>query len=307
MPARQVVEQLVARSASDGDGVNLLRVFGGGRHGETQPERFDPFLLMDEFGSNRADDYIGGFPPHPHRGFATLTYMLQGKMEHRDHMGNVGLLSDGGVQWMVAGRGVIHSEMPQQTSGKMRGFQLWLNLPASKKMQPAAYEDVAPNNIPNYELPSAEIKAIAGKAQLAGQTIEGYLSIEDTHVLLLDVMLKPHEKVSIPVAPDHNALVYVYEGKATLGATAVMAKERTLSRFDQQGDVLLENPSSQSSRLMLLAGRPINEPVVQHGPFVMNTEAEIRQAMQDYQAGTLVDGGREYRLVSKEGRKNQRI
>lgn len=176
MPVRTVIEQLTAQPATDGDGVRLLRVFGG-----QAPERFDPFLMLDEFGSDDPDAYIGGFPSHPHRGFETVTYMLEGKLEHRDHMGNVGLINDGDVQWMTAGKGVIHSEMPMQVEGVMRGFQLWVNLPADKKMQPARYGEIKAAEIPVYPLPSDNgtitVKAIAGTTQINGEAIEGYTQV----------------------------------------------------------------------------------------------------------------------------------
>lgn len=279
---RKVIEQVRARPASDGDGVKLLRVFGGAR-----PERFDPFLMLDEFGSDEAADYIGGFPPHPHRGFETVTYMLQGKMEHQDHMGNVGLLNDSDVQWMTAGGGIIHSEMPKQTEGKMRGFQLWVNLPAARKMTPAHYADVPGHQMPFEKFDFGAVKAIAGSTEIAGQTLKGYFSVPDTDVLYLDMHIQPRQKIAVPMAPELNALIYVYEGKVSLGEAATAAPAQTLSRFVEEGEIVIHNNDNEEARLLVLAGKPLKEPIVQYGPFVMNTREEIDQAIDDYQHGRL--------------------
>ncbi len=282
--SRQVIEHIQGRATSDGDGVKLKRIFGGAR-----PQRFDPFLMLDEFGSEEASDYIGGFPPHPHRGFETVTYMLQGKMEHRDHMNNVGLLADGGVQWMTAGRGIIHSEMPQQTEGKMRGFQLWLNLPSEKKMQAARYEDVAPEAIPVYEFEGVTVKALAGQAEIDGTQVQGYFDVPDTEVLYLDVHLAPGKGVSVPVAETHNALVYVYEGQALVGASASPIGAQSVARLGEGENIQVCNEGDIETRVLILAGRPLREPITQYGPFVMNTTEEIEQAINDYRNGTLTD------------------
>ncbi|WP_204378427.1 pirin family protein [Agaribacterium haliotis] len=278
---KTVLEKLRAQAASDGNGVKLMRVFGG-----HQPERFDPFLMLDDFGSDSADDYIGGFPAHPHRGFETITYMLQGKMEHRDHMNNVGLLEDGGLQWMTAGRGVIHSEMPQQSQGKMHGFQLWLNLPAAKKMQAARYEDVAAANIPNYKLEGLTIKALAGRAEIDGQKIEGYFQVEDTEALYLDLHLEADKNLRLDLNPGLNTLVYVYDGQIKIAETEIHRQE--LARLSyENGEQKLEIQSTKDSKILLLAGRPLREPIVQYGPFVMNSIEEIEQALRDYREGQL--------------------
>ncbi|PCK06919.1 MAG: quercetin 2,3-dioxygenase [Alteromonadaceae bacterium] len=284
MSTRQASEQIQAVASTDGDGVKLLRVFGG-----QDPERFDPFLMMDEFGSEEANDYIGGFPSHPHRGFSTITYMLQGKMEHRDHMDNVGLLQDGDVQWMTAGSGVIHSEMPKQTEGKMRGFQVWLNLPASKKMQAANYEDVPANKIPLYNFEQGQIKAIAGKTEIQGEQVRGYFDIADTQALYLDIALKPKGKFSIPVAAGHTALAYVYEGEAILGEANTPTRSQYLSRLTGSGDIQIRNLQETTAKVIVLAGQPLKEPIVQHGPFVMNSVEQIETAIQDYRDGTLTN------------------
>ncbi len=282
---RTLTEVLTARPSSDGDGVKLLRVFGG-----HQPQRFDPFLLMDEFGSEEASDYIGGFPPHPHRGFETITYMLQGKMEHRDHMENVGLLNDGDVQWMTAGRGVIHSEMPRQTEGRMRGFQVWLNLPAANKLIPAEYRDVSAASIPVYQREFGSVKAIAGAADINGETLTGLIERPDTKPLYWDIHLAPGQTVSLKVADGFTSLAYVYEGAVQVPAQGghheVAAQH--LARFSDTGEWNFRNAGSTTARFVVLAGQPLREPIAQYGPFVMNTPAEIDQAIQDYRAGAFV-------------------
>lgn len=283
MTERKVIEVTKAQRASDGDGVKLLRVFGG-----QGPERFDPFLMLDEFGSKEASDYIGGFPPHPHRGFETITYMLQGKMEHRDHMGNIGLLNDGDVQWMTAGRGVIHSEMPRQTEGRMRGFQLWLNLPASAKTTPARYDDVPAAQIPEYQLDGAHIKAIAGTATVAGQSIVGHFERPATCPLFWDVTLSGGQTFELPVDPGRCAMTYVYEGALEVDGRPVTAQH--LVRFEQTGEhVRGKNSGADECRFIVLLGTPLKEPIVQYGPFVMNSQAEIEQALQDYRAGKFTE------------------
>lgn len=281
---RTVMEQIVARPASDGDGVNLLRVFGG-----QKPERFDPFLMLDEFGSEDASDYIGGFPSHPHRGFETVTYMLQGKMEHKDHMGNVGLIDDGDVQWMTAGRGVIHSEMPRQTEGKMRGFQLWVNLPAAKKMKPANYEDIKRDKIPVFQRGNVTINAIAGSTEVNAISVEGYLQVEDTDVVFLDIHMAKQSDVAIQIPAGYTSLVYVYEGDVHIGQSKTLATSQTLSRLSTEGSVQVQNVSDADARVLILAGKPLKEPIVQYGPFVMNSVEQIEQAVRDYQRGVLTD------------------
>lgn len=278
MSRKTIVELIRAKPSADGAGVKLLRVFGG-----AGPERFDPFLMLDEFGSESASDYIGGFPPHPHRGFETITYMLNGKMEHRDHMGNVGLLEDGDVQWMTAGHGIIHSEMPQQTAGKMRGFQVWLNLPAAHKMQPAHYRDLPGAELPRYRGEQFEAIALAGRAQLNGETVIGYFQRPDTEPLYLDLHLAAGADLGVTLEGEQVALLYVYEGEVTVGDRRVPAQH--LARLGQ-GEIL-QITSASPARTLLLAGRPLREPIVQHGPFVMNSSEEIEQALRDYRDGKL--------------------
>jgi len=279
MSTRQVEELLVARPTSDGDGVRLMRVFGG-----QDLSRFDPFLMLDEFGSESSSDYIGGFPSHPHRGFETVTYMLDGHMQHRDHMGNVGELRNGDVQWMTAGSGVIHSEMPQQKEGRMRGFQLWLNLAAKDKMQPASYKDVPAADIPVIARGNAHIKAVAGEVQGSQGALQGHISRPVTQPLYLDIVVDQGPYTETFAVPEGDTvLVYVYEGSATVGGT-VVGKSR-MARLSKQGDVEISVDSP--ARLLLIAGKPLREPIVHYGPFVMNTREEIEQALTDYRNGTL--------------------
>ncbi|UAW97421.1 pirin family protein [Halopseudomonas nanhaiensis] len=279
---RNVVQTLTGRPSSDGDGVKLTRVFGG-----AQAELFDPFLMLDEFGSDEAADYVGGFPSHPHRGFETVTYMLDGRMLHQDHLGNRGLLEPGGVQWMTAGRGIIHSEMPQQDSGRMRGFQLWLNLPAAEKMQPAAYRDLRPDDVPSFSLASgASIKLIAGELNVDGQVLVGAITDRSTRPLYLDLHLQADQTVELPVAAELNALLYLYEGSARIEGehAAVDIHKGQLARLGE-GDRVEMLSGRDGAKLLLIAGKPLREPIVQYGPFVMNRREEIEQALKDYRDG----------------------
>lgn len=284
MTSKSIEEIVVARPSSDGDGVKLMRVFGGAG----DPSRFDPFLMMDEFGSYDANDYIGGFPPHPHRGFETITYMLEGRMEHQDHMGNVGDLKDGDVQWMTAGAGIIHSEMPKQTEGRMRGFQVWLNLPAHSKMQKPAYQDIASARIPVRQFDGVSAKLIAGSAALNGESLDGLVQRPDTQPLYLDLVFSRASKAAqLELAADCTTLVYVYEGSVALGDAGSLVKQGQLARMQRAGARLQIVPQTDDTRVVVLAGKPLREPVVQYGPFVMNTRQEIEQALQDYQRGVL--------------------
>ncbi len=272
---RQIEEILVARATSDGDGVRLKRVFGGG-----DLSRFDPFLMMDEFGSEESSDYIGGFPSHPHRGFETVTYMLEGHMQHRDHLGNVGELMNGDVQWMTAGSGIIHSEMPQQKEGRMRGFQLWLNLAAKDKMQKASYQDIPAREIPRLCRQGASIKAIAGSIA----SLQGRVQRETTEPLYLDIHIEDASyQESFEVAEGHTVLLYVYEGEVKVG-DQLLGKSR-MARLSRSGSVDLTGVGP--ARILLIAGKPLKEPIVSYGPFVMNTREEIEQALADYRDGKL--------------------
>ncbi|AWM58621.1 pirin family protein [Stutzerimonas stutzeri] len=279
MSRREILSITTGRPTSDGAGVSLTRVFGG-----AAPERFDPFLMLDEFGSNDPDEYIAGFPPHPHRGFETITYMLEGRMRHKDHMGNVGRLESGGVQWMTAARGVIHSEMPEQEEGLMRGFQLWLNLPAHAKLGEPGYRDFAPAEIPQVRLENGvQAKVIAGTLKAEGIEQQGVVQRPDTEPLLFDLHLPTGSTFSPQIPDGHLLLLYVYEGALQVGDQPVGKGQ--LVRLSEQGQLQLH--SETGARLMLLAGRPLREPIVQYGPFVMNSREEIEQALRDFRDGTL--------------------
>lgn len=256
---RNIEEVLVAQAASDGAGVKLKRVFGG-----QNLARFDPFLMLDEFGSEEAADYIGGFPAHPHRGFETVTYMLEGYMEHRDHMDNVGKLGPGDVQWMKAGSGVIHSEMPQQEEGRMRGFQLWVNLPAAEKMTPASYQDIAADKIPVYTVGDIQVRAIAGKLSLNGTQVAGYVNDLTTEPGYLDVEFGAANTASIAIPDGHNVLVYVYEGSARIGEDDYVLTAGKLARLNQTGELRLQ--AEAGTQLLVISGKPLGEPIVHHGP-----------------------------------------
>jgi quercetin 2,3-dioxygenase len=268
---------------SDGAGVKLLRSIGFG-------ERLDPFLMLDEFSSENPDDYVAGFPPHPHRGFETVTYMLVGHMRHQDHLGNVGELRSGGVQWMTAGRGVIHSEMPQQDQGLMHGFQLWINLPAAEKMKPVFYREIPDEDIPIARLAGGgRAKVIAGSAEAAdGSYVAGPIRGLSTDPIFLDVQLPAGTVFKLVVPAGHAAFAYPYEGEIEIAAGG---ETRTLPPQNagvlDVGDVVEIRTVKGLARFLFLAGRPINEPVVQYGPFVMNTDAEVKQAMEDYRTGRL--------------------
>ncbi|MBE0486266.1 pirin family protein [Marinobacter sp.] len=283
MTLRALKQIIPALDTSDGAGVRIKRSIG-----QRQSVRMDPFLMLDEFGSDQPQDYIAGFPNHPHRGFETVTYMIEGHMLHEDHLGNRGNLRNGGVQWMTAGRGIVHSEMPQQESGVMRGFQLWLNLPAAEKMKPAGYQDIQPEDIPVFNPPGASVKLIAGEMTVSGARISGAVVGGSTQPIYADIHLEPNAQVCLPVAEPLNAMLYLYEGNAHL----VTGDERTgLTRSAANvladGDEVVVAAGEIGARLLLIAGRPIGEPVVQYGPFVMNTRDEIEQALRDYQTGQL--------------------
>lgn len=269
-------------ATSDGAGVKLRRTLGQG-----QGSRLDPFLMLDEFFSDNPGDYIAGFPAHPHRGFETVTYMLDGHMRHEDHLGNVGELKSGSVQWMTAGRGIVHSEMPQQDEGRMRGFQLWINLPAKEKMKPAHYRDIPPSEIPVAELKDGgRAKVIAGTLQADGRTVQGPIQGLSTDPMYFDIELPAGASFSHPVAGDHNAFLYPYEGELQVGEAG--AERRLKNRSAgvlSPGDRVRVTAGENGARFLLLAGRPLHEPITQYGPFVMNTVEEIEQAIADFQSG----------------------
>ncbi len=273
------IERLVSgQPTSDGAGVKLLRVL-------SQPlqRRLDPFLMLDAFGSDQPGDYIAGFPEHPHRGFETITYMLAGRMRHRDSAGHTGLLADGGVQWMTAGRGVLHSELPEQTDGRMEGFQLWLNLAAADKLQPPSYRDIPSDQIPQINAPGLRVRVIAGVAQ----GVAGAVQRPRTEPLVLDIHLEPGTSFSQPLPAAHNAFVYVYRGSVLVAGSAVPAQRMAVLAQDPQADGVQLQAGDAPTRLLLIAGAPLNEPIAQHGPFVMNTRDELITAVQDFQAGRL--------------------
>jgi hypothetical protein len=271
------VERLVAGTAtSDGAGVKLTRVL-------TQPlqRRLDPFLMLDAFGTDNPGDYIGGFPDHPHRGFETVTYMIAGRMRHRDSAGNQGLLQNGSVQWMTAGRGVIHSEMPEQEEGRMEGFQLWLNLPARDKMTAPWYRDIQSEGIPEFTTPEGvTVRVIAGKSH----GVEGAVQREITEPLYLDLHFAANGRFEQTLPSTHNAFIYVYRGAVEIEDARVDAQRMAILKNDAGNDgVTLK--ADGPARALLIAGRPLNEPIAQYGPFVMNSQEEIFQAVRDFQEG----------------------
>jgi len=247
--------------------------------------------MLDEFFSDDPDDYLAGFPSHPHRGFETVTYMLDGHMRHEDSFGNRGDLGPGDVQWMTAAHGIIHSEMPQQTEGRMRGFQLWINLPAREKMKPAAYRDIPAADIPAVRLAGGgEVRVIAGEVELGDVTTVGPIQGITTAPVYLDVRLPARAEATIPLPATHNAFAYVYEGDAKVGDDERPLPHRAAGLLTA-GDTVRLAAGADGARLLVLAGAPIGEPVVQYGPFVMNTREEIEQAIEDYQRGRLAVNG----------------
>jgi len=274
---RTLQQRITAQETSDGDGVRMYRIAG-----RQLNEILDPFLLLDEFRSDDSADYIGGFPSHPHRGFETVTYMLTGKMRHRDHMGNEGLLADGDVQWMTAGRGVIHSEMPEQTDGLLHGFQLWLNLPASDKMKAAHYQDYRGSDLPVVELESGgKIILVAGQIN-EPIAVAGPVKGVVTEPIYVDLELTANDQWTQTVPEDHTVLVYVYQG-----STSELSK-REMGVYSD-GNAVSITAGKDGVKAILLAAKPLHEPVKQYGPFVMNTEDEIKQAMEDYRLGRLTE------------------
>ncbi len=280
MSLRTLEHVIPSIAASDGAGVKLRRSLGA-----SHELRLDPFLLLDEFFSDDPDDYLAGFPAHPHRGFETVTYMLDGHMQHQDHLGNQGDLGPGDVQWMTAARGIIHSEMPQQTAGRMRGFQLWLNLPATEKMKPASYRDIPSEQIPECPLEEGgKVRVIAGSYSNGERETVGPIDTGNTAPVYLDIHLTAGERFRGALPAEHNALVYSYDGEASIGGQDVPNRAAGILTLGSQVEI---DAGPRGARLLLLAGRPLHEPVVQYGPFVMNSNAEIEQALADYRAGTL--------------------
>jgi len=279
MAVRRVQRIVIGQETSDGAGVRLRRTLG-----TPQLDHVDPFLLLDEFKSAEGSDYAAGFPDHPHRGFETVTYMLAGAMEHFDHSGNRGYLLPGSVQWMTAGRGIIHSEMPKQKDGLMWGFQLWVNLPAAHKMDPPRYQDIPPGEIPERETGGARVRVIAGESGGVAGPVRGIV----TEPLYLDVTVPARQRFEHPVPAGHNAVVYVFEGSGELGGedgAAGRPLEAGRLAVLGEGDTLAAVAGDGGLRFLLIAARPIGEPIARYGPFVMNTRDEVMQAVRDFQDG----------------------
>ncbi|MEO6974457.1 MAG: pirin family protein [Gallionella sp.] len=276
-PSRGIERILEGVATLDGAGVKLTRVLSGGN----LQKRLDPFLMLDSFSSDNPDDYIAGFPDHPHRGFETVTYMLSGRMRHRDNAGHEGLLENGGVQWMTAGRGVIHSEIPEQKDGVMEGFQLWLNLPARNKMAAPWYHDYPSTAIPEYVTPQGvTVRVIAGDSN----GVAGAVTREITEPIYLDIRLPAGAEFTTALPETHNAFIYVYRGTVSVDDVKIASRRMgILSNATGAGNVTLS--ATEDARLILVAGKPLNEPIVQYGPFVMNTQHEIHQALNDFRNG----------------------
>lgn len=276
-PGRKIVWSGRGEATRDGAGVKLTRIIG-----QRDLPDLDPFLLLDEFSSDDPKAYIAGFPDHPHRGFETVTYMLAGRMRHRDSKGNQGLLQPGSVQWMTAGRGIVHSEMPEQEDGLLRGFQLWINLPAREKLRPPRYQEFAPERIP-----TAAIDAGVSAKILAGhiKEVSGLIEAGATEPFYFDLVFQNAAAAAIPLPEDHAGFVYVYEGELRIGEAAPHRLEQgDLGVLSPGASVRLE-AGGAGARALLVAGRPIGEPIVRYGPFVMNTREEIWEAAADFQAG----------------------
>jgi hypothetical protein len=281
MESRPVTRVVDAQETSEGAGVRIRRSLG-----TPALDHVDPFLLLDEFKSDRAADYAAGFPDHPHRGFETVTYMLAGSMLHQDHRGNRGELLPGGAQWMTAGRGIIHSEMPLQKDGLMWGFQLWVNLPARDKMTAPRYQDITPNQIPEVRRDGATVRVVAGAS---GEAVGPVTNIA-TQPMYLDVAVPAGARFVHEIPAHHNALAYVFEGAAEIGGDGAPATEVRASQLAVlgAGDGVAVFTRQSPARFLLIAARPIGEPIARYGPFVMNTRAEIMQALRDLEANTFL-------------------
>jgi len=276
--ARGVERVINGQAVTDGAGVKIKRVL-------TQPlqRRLDPFLMLDAFGSDKPGDYIAGFPEHPHRGFETVSYMIHGSMRHKDSAGNEGLITDGGVQWMTAGRGVAHSEMPEQTDGLMEGFQLWLNLPARDKMSAPWYRDIPSEQVPQFATDQgATVRVIAG----VSHGVQGAVQRAATEPIYLDISLPANAVFEQSLPPGHNAFIYVFRGQVAVDQQDVPLQRMAILANSPDADGV-RIVASQDSRVILVAGRPLGEPIAQYGPFVMNTQEELVQAVEDFRAGRL--------------------
>lgn len=277
MPQLRNIQQVLSSyDTADGDGVKIRRVAGFNN------AKFSPFLMVDELKSDQQADYVGGFPPHPHRGIETLTYMLSGHFQHKDHLGNVGQLRSGGAQWMAAGRGVIHSEMPIMEEGQLHGFQIWINQPSHNKMKPAQYQDFQSDTIAEHQQQGAGlIRVISGEITVNNQIVSGPLNKTGVSVIVADWHSTEGNQVHIKTNPTHNMMIYLYKGKIEVGNRTINQGEMALLK---QGDYVQLKANATSGALIFL-GQPINEPVVHYGPFVMNSLSEIEQAIQDYNSG----------------------
>jgi redox-sensitive bicupin YhaK (pirin superfamily) len=280
--ARDVRLVVEAQRTADGAGVRLRRALG-----TRALPMLDPFLLLDEMHSDRPEDYLAGFPTHPHRGFETVTYVLEGAVDHKDSLGNHGHLGPGSIQWMTAGHGIVHSEMPNHETGNSRlwGFQLWVNLPASRKMMKPRYQDLAPDRVPEAMVQDARIRVVAGEAGGVRGPVEGIV----TSPTMLDIAIARKGRAVTPLPDGHNALLYVIDGSAEFGPSATTVREGQVAVLAERGDLSVR--SGDGVRFLLFAGQPLGEPVARSGPFVMNTEDELRRAWEDYRSGTLVDAG----------------
>lgn len=273
MTTRTLLTTVRGQATSDGAGVKLTRMIG-----QHALRHVDPFLMLDEFRSDRADEYIAGFPPHPHRGFETVTYMLAGAMQHKDNVGNEGHLGPGSVQWMTAGRGIVHEEMPEQEDGLMWGFQLWVNLPAARKMTAPRYQDIPASEVPEVAVDGGVVRVVAG----AFGDVSGPVGGVDVEPLYLDLRLQAGATLSVPLPAGHRGFVYAYDGQGAVAGEDLDRGE--LGVLSDQGTLSVV-AGAQGLRLLVVAGKPLNEPIVQYGPFVMNTQREIQEAIRDYQAG----------------------
>ena len=279
---RSVEQQITGQATRDGDGVKLTRVLT-----QTHQRRLDPFLMLDHFGSDDPNDYGGGFPDHPHRGFETVTYMIAGRMRHKDSAGNEGLLQNGGVQWMTAGGGVVHSEMPEQEEGVMEGFQLWLNLPSHQKMCTPAYLDIQSDRIPeSWFHESVKVRVIAGESNGTLGAVYRSPSLFPTQTLYLDIQFEKQSSFEQILNPEHNAFLFVYRGSVSVVSekqtTAIELNRMAILRNEGTG-VLIQG--SSGAKVLLISGQALNEPIAQYGPFVMNTREELMQAVDDFRAG----------------------
>ena len=279
---RSVEQQVIGQATRDGDGVKLTRVLT-----QAHQRRLDPFLMLDNFGNDDPNDYGGGFPDHPHRGFETITYMIAGRMRHRDSAGHEGLLQNGGVQWMTAGRGVVHSEMPEQEEGVMEGFQLWLNLPSQQKLCPPGYQDIQSDNIPELDLPSGvKVRIISGEVCGVRGAVCRTADLFPTQTLYLDIHFTKNTTFQQALNPEHNAFIFVYRGNVKVVSehqeTSVDLHRMAILHNEGNG---VEISASSGSQLLLISGNPLNEPIAQYGPFVMNTREELMQAVNDFKAG----------------------